>query len=195
MLRLLAFLLLLSQASLAAPPGAAAPAAEPQIQSDLLAAARAAVETHGDGGTERLVVVDYSKHSRDERLFVVDLSSGPVSAYRAAHGKGSDPDHDSHLDRFSSVSGSNASPQGAFRVAERYTGKHGRSLRLDGLDPANRNARDRAIVVHAASYAEPAFLERYGKLGRSNGCIVLSSTDFARFFDQVPKGTLIYVGK
>lgn len=145
--------------------------------------------------TGRLVIVDYAKHSREERLYVVNLKTGEVSAYRTSHGLGSDPDHDGYLDRFSSVPGSQASPRGTFRIAEEYRGKHGRSVRLDGLDEENRTARDRAIVIHAASYAEPEHLARYGKLGRSNGCIVFSKADLARFLDEVSEGTLIFVGK
>ena len=116
-------------------------------------------------------------------------------AFRAAHGSGSDPDHDGYLDRFSDVPGSSASPEGAYLVAEPYVGKHGRSLRLDGLDPTNINARARAIVIHAADYAEPAFLKKWGKLGRSNGCIVFSKEDLTTFLKDVPQRTLVFVGK
>ncbi len=148
----------------------------------------------GDYTAGKLVVVDYSLHSSQERLFVIDLETGAVTAFRAAHGLGSDTDHDGYLDIFSSVSGSQASPQGLFRFAEEYSGKHGQSFRLDGLDEINRNARARAIVVHAAWYAEPDFLKQHGKLGRSNGCIVFSAADLARFVREVPEGTLIFVG-
>jgi hypothetical protein len=82
-----------------------------------------------------------------------------------------------------------------FRLAEEYHGKHGQSFRLDGLDDINRNSRARAIVVHSAWYAEPGFLDQHGKLGRSNGCIVFSKVDLARFIGEVPEGTLIFVGK
>jgi L,D-transpeptidase catalytic domain len=183
--------------------GLMAPAAAKTIDPDglirpaLLERAVTALEAHdGEGrNTGKLVVVDYSLHSAKERLFVIDLATGAVSAYRAAHGLGSDADHDGYLDSFSSVSGSQASPEGIFRFAEEYSGKHGQSFRLDGLDDTNRTARARAIVIHSASYAEPAFLSRHGKLGRSNGCIVFSKADLARFIDEVPEGTLIFVGK
>lgn len=167
------------------------------IREDLLASALSALEDTGAAGKAagRLVVVDYSRHSRDERLFVLDLETGHVTGYRASHGLGSDPDHDGYLNHFSSVPGSQASPEGAFRLAEEYRGKHGRSARLDGLEEANRTARARAIVIHAASYAEPEHIGRYGKLGRSNGCIVFSAADLARFLADVPEGTLIFVGK
>lgn len=170
---------------------------EGRIRPDLLAAAVQAQEAAGleHAGASKLVIVDYSLHSSQERLFVVNLETGAVSAYRAAHGLGSDPDHDGYLDSFSSLPGSQASPEGLFRLAEQYNGRHGRSARMDGLDAGNRTARPRAIVIHAAWYAEPAFLRQHGKLGRSNGCIVFSAADLARFMDEVPEGTLIFVGK
>ncbi len=168
-----------------------------QIRPALLERAAAAMEARGHEGhaAGKLVIVDYGLHSSQERLFVIDLDTGAVSAYRAAHGLGTDPDHDGLLDSFSSRSGSQASPEGAFRFAEEYVGKHGQSFRLDGLDEGNRNSRDRAIVIHAAWYAEPDFLKQHGKLGRSNGCIVFSKTDLTRFTAEVPEGTLIFVGK
>ncbi len=167
------------------------------IRPALLERAVQAMEARGHEGhaSGKLVLVDYGLRSSQERLFVIDLESGAVSAYRTAHGLGSDPDHDGLLDTFSSVSGSQASPEGAFRFAEEYQGKHGQSFRLDGLDEANRNSRARAIVIHSAWYAEPDFLEQHGKLGRSNGCIVFSKADLARFIGEVPEGTLIFVGK
>ncbi|MFN7164372.1 MAG: murein L,D-transpeptidase catalytic domain family protein [Hyphomonas sp.] len=167
------------------------------IRPELLERAVAAMEARGSAGhaTGTLVVVDYSLHSSRERLFVIDLETGAVSAYRTAHGRGSDPDHDGYLDSFSDVPGSAASPEGLYRTAETYQGGHGRSLRLDGLDKTNANARARAIVIHSAVYAEPGHLKTHGKLGRSYGCIVFSAADLASFLDQVPEGTLIFVGK
>jgi hypothetical protein len=167
------------------------------IRPELLDRAVVAMEARGHDGhsTGKLVVVDYSLHSSRERLYVIDLETGAVSAYRTAHGLGSDPDHDGYLDSFSGKSGSQASPEGTFRFAEEYTGKHGESYKLDGLDATNKTSRDRAVVIHAAWYAEPAFLKQHGKLGRSNGCIVFSKADLTRFTEEVPEGTLIFVGK
>ncbi len=168
-----------------------------QIRPELLERAEAALDARGPSGqaTGKFVVLDYSLHSSKPRLFVIDLDSGAVTALRAAHGKGSDSDHDGYLDTFSDVPGSSASPEGLYRTAEAYVGSHGQSLRLDGLDPSNANARSRAIVIHSAVYAEPEHLQKHGKLGRSNGCIVFSADDLATLMDAVPKGTLIFVGK
>lgn len=170
---------------------------EGQIRPELLERAVEAMQARGHTGHETgvLVVVDYSLPSGKERLYVIDLETGAVTSFHAAHGKGSDSDHDGYLDSFSDVPGSSASPEGLYRTAEEYTGKHGRSLRLDGLDKTNANARSRAIVIHAAVYAEPDHVKRYGKMGRSNGCIVFSAADLETFLDEVPKGSLIFVGK
>ncbi|HBH45459.1 MAG TPA: hypothetical protein DDY28_13725, partial [Hyphomonas atlantica] len=137
----------------------------------------------------------YSLHSSKKRLFIVNLDTGHVSAFRTTHGRGSDADHDGYLDTFSDTPGSGASPQGAFLTAEEYHGRHGRSLRLDGLDETNANARRRAIVIHAADYAEPGMIDTYGRLGRSLGCIVFSRADLDAFMILVPQGTLIFVGR
>ena len=167
------------------------------IRPELLSQALASQAAHASEtkDTGHIVIVDYSRHSKDERLFVLDLQSGDITSYRTTHGSGSDADHDGFLDNFSDKSGSNASPQGAFRMAEPYYGKHGLSLRLDGLEETNKSSRARAIVVHAAKYAEPEFLAQHGKLGRSNGCIAFAKADFDDFVASVPEGTLIYVSR
>jgi hypothetical protein len=168
-----------------------------QIRPELLERAVAAMEARSTDtpATGALVVVDYGLHSSKPRLFIINLDTGAVTALRTAHGKGSDQDHDGYLDSFSDVPGSSASPEGLYRTAEEYYGSHGRSLRLDGLDGTNANARSRAIVIHSAVYAEPEHVAKYDKLGRSNGCIVFSADDLSTFLGAVPKGSLIYVGK
>jgi hypothetical protein len=192
------FLPILAALYLAALPAQAAPVdPEGLIRPDLLGRALAALEAHrGAVDPVHLVIVDYARRSSEPRTYVLNLNTGHVEeSFRAAHGSGSDPDHDGFLDKFSDVPGSSASPEGAYLVAEPYVGKHGKSLRLDGLDPTNANARDRAIVIHAADYAEPTFLQKWGKLGRSNGCIVFSKADLSTFLTDVPQRTLIFVGK
>jgi hypothetical protein len=191
------FLMLLALIAACLPARAAELDPEGLIRPALLERALEAMNAQGQAErtSGKLVVVDYSLHSSSQRLFVINLETGAVSTYRTAHGLGSDPDHDGYLDSFSSQPGSQASPEGSFRLAEPYQGRHGPSFRLDGQDETNRNARLRAIVVHSAWYAEPDFLDRHGKLGRSSGCIVFSKADLARFAVEVPVGTLIFVGR
>ena len=65
--------------------------------------------------------------------------------------------------------GSKMTSLGTYVTAETYYGKHGLSLRLDGLDKENSRARERAIVIHGADYVTP---DRT-KMGRSWGCPAL----------------------
>ncbi len=76
-----------------------------------------------------------------------------------------------------------------------YYGKYGRSLRLTGLDHTNSNAEARAIVVHSARYAEPDIVERFGKLGRSEGCFALSQLSLQYVLGRLGPGRLLYADK
>lgn len=95
---------------------------------------------------------------------------------------------------FSNRAGSLMSSLGAYRTAETYQGKHGYSLRLDGLERGlNDRARDRAIVVHAAPYADPAHIGRCGRLGRSQGCPALPPALSSDIIDAISGGSCLFV--
>lgn len=138
-----------------------------------------------------LTVVDFSKHSREKRLFVVDMKSGSVRGHVVAHGSGSDPGHTGYATKFSNVSGSNASSLGYYVTAETYSGKHGRSLRLDGVSSTNSNARARAVVIHGASYVS----EGRSKQGRSWGCPAIPSDVKDQVISAIDQGSLLYIGR
>ena len=70
--------------------------------------------------------------------------------------------------------GSEATSRGAYLTAEWYNGKYGTSMRLQGLDADNNAALSRAIVMHPAPYADPSWIEKFGKLGRSEGCFAMA---------------------
>ncbi|WP_323896692.1 murein L,D-transpeptidase catalytic domain family protein [Aeromonas allosaccharophila] len=96
-------------------------------------------------------------------------------------------------ERFSNQLNSRQSSLGVYRTAETYLGKHGYSLRLDGLSPGkNSNARKRAIVVHGATYASPTHLRKYDKLGRSWGCPALPKEQARAIIDTIKGGSVIY---
>lgn len=118
---------------------------------------------------EILTVVDYTKPSTEKRMWIIDLANNSIllNTY-VAHGQGSG---DNVATKFSNVAESHQSSVGFFLTNETYSGKHGLSLKLDGLDKGvNSKARDRAIVVHGASYVSENFITRHGRLGRSHGC-------------------------
>ena len=128
-------------------------------------------------------------HSGDKRLYLIDLERRSVERYHVAHGRGSDPDHDGYATDFSDVPQSKKTPLGFFITAETYTGRHGHSLRLDGLEARNRNARSRAIVIHGADYVSPA-LE---KMGRSWGCPALDNGVSRDVIERIKGGSLLYI--
>ena len=112
-----------------------------------------------------------------------------------AHGQGSDRDHDGVADFFSDANGSHASSLGAFRAAERYQGGHGLSLALDGLDPTNRSARARAVVLHSQWYVSPEIVAQRGVLGRSWGCFVVERAVIDQVVSALEGGGFIYAGR
>lgn len=156
----------------------------------------AALDRHaGLVRTDRLAIADFAEGSASPRFHLVDREAGRVSTLHVTHGSGSDPAHSGFLHRFSNRPGSNATSEGAFVTHNPYHGQHGLSQRLEGLDPSNDMALDRAIVLHAAWYAEPDVLARTGKLGRSQGCFAFSQSDLGRVMDFLGEGRLIYSGR
>lgn len=190
-----------SVAALAVTGTARAPAALGTLaapkESDIVRAARRALATHGDAAAQRDVVgvADFSPASRDPRFHLVDMANGRVSSFLVAHGRGSDPDHCGWLERFSNDPGSSATSSGVYLTAGEYQGKHGRSMRLEGLDPTNDNAEPRAVVVHGAWYVSPQMVAEHGKLGRSEGCFAFSEADLPRVLERLGPGRLITAGK
>ncbi len=114
-------------------------------------------------------IIDFSQSSNNDRLYIIDLKNERL-LYQTlvAHGKNSGNEY---AEVFSNISNTNKSSIGFYVTAEDYFGKHGLSLRLDGVDRGyNTNARNRAIVMHGADYVSYDFIEKYGRLGRSWGC-------------------------
>ena len=144
---------------------------------------------------DRIAIADFNASSSTPRFHLVDLASGATTTLLVAHGSGSDPEHTGWLHRFSNAEGSNASCNGAFLTSDYYVGKHGRSQRLIGLDPTNNNALDRAIVIHAAWYANPDMIPTHGQLGRSQGCFTVGESDLDRVFARLGPGRMLYSAK
>jgi phosphodiesterase/alkaline phosphatase D-like protein len=140
-------------------------------------------------------IADFAVHSTLPRFHFANLESGTVQSFRVAHGQGSDPEHDGFLKWFSNVPGSNATSRGAYVTWEWYTGKYGTSVRLGGLDPDNSMVLDRAIVMHPASYCTQAHIDRFGQLGRSNGCLAMDPADFLIALSQLSGGRLLYADR
>jgi hypothetical protein len=137
-----------------------------------------------------LTIVDFSKNSSEARFFVVDMQSGKVVAIHVAHGKNSDPNDDGLATVFSNKVNSDMSSLGYYRASETYIGKHGLSVRLDGLSSTNSNVRARAIVLHGADYV----YDTNRKAGRSWGCLAVSMAKRDAMVKALKGGSIIYAG-
>ena len=165
------------------------------VRKDLLERAQAALDTHGHkiSKRDRMYLVDFQKFSGEDRLYEVDLEGGWVTAYRTSHGRGSDPAHSGFAQRFSNEQDSHMSSIGAYATAGANWGsQQGPNVLLDGLEYSNSRARERAIIIHGADYADPAFLAREGKLGRSYGCFSVSHADLAPLRERMGEGRLLF---
>jgi L,D-transpeptidase catalytic domain len=159
-----------------------------------------ALDAYGEHASSRLsgssmAIVDFSKPSSQQRLYLVELGSGAVTSFLVAHGRGSDQDHDALADTFSDAMGSHASSLGAFRAAARYQGAHDLSLALDGLDATNRSARERSVVLHSQWYVSDRMVAERGKLGRSWGCFVVEPAVIESLVRHLEGGGFLYAGR
>ena len=175
----------------------AATIGRPVLRPEVRTRALAAMSTHISRIKCRDVIgiCDFDEASSTPRFHLLDVQSGKIESLLVAHGRGSDPAHTGWLKQFSNAPGSAASSQGAFVTAEEYVGNHGRSRRIDGLDPTNSNARARAVVVHGAWYAERDMIAQHGKLGRSEGCFAFGASDLSYVMHRLGPGRLIYADK
>jgi hypothetical protein len=176
---------------------AVAPLAKPVFAAGetdaVVAAARAGLARVGGRVRYRdlVGVADFAKPSRLPRFHLVDPASGRVQTLLVAHGRGSDPSHTGWLQDFSNQPGSEATSQGDYLTGDYYSGAHGRSMRLHGLDATNCNAEERAIVIHSAWYVEPKLVASQGRLGCSEGCFAVSASDLPTVLNRLGPGHLL----
>ncbi|MES2852989.1 MAG: murein L,D-transpeptidase catalytic domain family protein [Bacteroidota bacterium] len=116
-----------------------------------------------------LTLIDFSLSSNTKRLWVIDLVTGDILFHSlVAHGRNTGNEFASN---FSNSAESYKSSLGFYATGEIYNGKHGMSLKLDGLEKGvNDNARARGVVMHAADYVSNSFIKNNHRLGRSQGC-------------------------
>jgi hypothetical protein len=138
-----------------------------------------------------LTIIDYSRPSTEPRLWVFDLGTGKVLFKElVAHGKNTG---ENFATEFSNDMNSLQTSLGLFVTDEPYFGGNGYSLRLDGLDVGfNDRARERAIVMHGASYVDAELASRQGRIGRSWGCPAVSTAVAAEVIDRIRGGGVIF---
>ena len=168
----------------------------PEVLDLAVAAYRRAV-VEGRVNRERLTIIDYELPSYEKRLWVIDMTTGALMFEEwVAHGmgnpRGSGGDME-HALSFSNDHGTRKSSLGAYVTAETYRGKHGYSLKLDGLEPGiNHRARERAIVMHSAHYVTADRAEDR-LIGRSWGCPAVRPAISRQLIDAIKGGSVVWI--
>jgi hypothetical protein len=86
------------------------------------------------------------------------------------------------------------SSPGFYVTKETYQGKHGLSLRLEGLESGiNDHAYERGIVVHGAQYVSENIARAQGFIGRSQGCPAVPDQLSTPIINTIKNGTCMFI--
>jgi hypothetical protein len=141
---------------------------------------------------DALSIIDFSMPSTAKRLFIVDVVHGKLlfNTY-VAHGRNSGLQTASS---FSNSPESFKSSLGFYTTETTYEGKHGYSLRLEGLENGfNDNAMSRGIVMHAANYVDERIAKAQGYIGRSLGCPAVPEKLHTAIISSIANGTCLFM--
>lgn len=141
--------------------------------------------------SDLLTVVDFSQSSRKKRFYIIDVARFKVlmNTY-VAHGKNTGVDM---ATKFSNIPESLQSSLGFYITKGTYFGKHGLSLKLDGLERGyNDKAEERAIVLHGADYIGE---HRKGAayMGRSFGCPAVPRHQSDEVISLIKNGSVLFI--
>ncbi len=170
------------------------------LRPEVLELALEAYEQAETGGHVRrpvLTIIDYDMPSYQQRLWVIDMKVGRVLYQEwVAHGMGKPRGSGGTMEEalsFSNDKGTLKSSLGLFITAETYFGKHGYSLKLDGLEEGvNDKARERLIVLHGAHYvSEDRADDRL--VGRSWGCPAVRPGISKILIDAIKEGSVLWI--
>jgi hypothetical protein len=141
---------------------------------------------------ELLTVVDFTKPSTQERMFVLDIKQRKIIfSTHVSHGRNSGGNY---ATSFSNKNGSYQSSLGFYLTEGTYNGKNGYSLVLHGLEKGiNDKAKERAIVIHGAAYANPSAAKTNGRLGRSLGCPALPQKVSKQVINAMKGGSVLFI--
>ena len=138
-----------------------------------------------------LTLIDFSKPSTEKRFFVFDMEKKQLLySSVVSHGRNSG---ENYATSFSNQNGSYKSSLGFYLTENTYQGGNGYSLILNGLEKGiNDKAKERSIVVHGASYANPT-VAASGRLGRSLGCPALPTKLAKPIINTIKDGSVMFI--
>lgn len=139
-----------------------------------------------------LAIVDFSKSSREKRLYIIDLKTQALKFQSlVSHGRNSGEEFATD---FSNQPNSHKSSLGFYITKSTYTGNNGYSLRLQGVEKGyNDLAEKRAIVIHGAPYAENPDATRNTYLGRSFGCPAVPMSIHKAIIQTIKEGNCLFI--
>ncbi|WP_081209567.1 murein L,D-transpeptidase catalytic domain family protein [Salegentibacter sediminis] len=152
------------------------------------------LDAKGKVGNQLLTVIDFGLSSTTKRMWILDMNTKNVLFHTyVSHGKNTGGEF---ATKFSNTVNSLQSSLGFYVTGKTYYGKNGLSLYLDGQEKGfNHNARKRYVVVHGADYAEPSFIDRIGRLGRSYGCPAVPNSIAKDLIEKIKGRSVIYIHK
>ncbi len=139
-----------------------------------------------------LSICDFSQSSAKKRLYIIDTENHTlVTNTYVAHGKNSGGEY---ATKFSNTPESLQSSLGFYITQQTYTGEHGLSLRINGVDPGfNDKALERSIVIHGAAYVDDARARAGVFMGRSYGCPAVPQNESAKIISTIKNGTCLFI--
>jgi len=138
-----------------------------------------------------LTIVDMSISANTERMFIIDMEKRMLVGKKlVAHGIKTGNEFASN---FSNEQSSHKSSLGFFVTGELYNGRHDLSMKLDGQEYSNDNARSRGVVVHSAEYVSCDFIKSNGRLGRSYGCPAIEEDGYKETVKMIHGGSCYFI--
>jgi len=138
-----------------------------------------------------LTIVDMSLSANTERMFIIDMEKRIlVDKKLVAHGMKTGNEFASN---FSNEQSSHKSSLGFFITGELYNGRHDLSMKLDGQEYSNDNARSRGVVVHGADYVSCEYIRSNGRLGRSFGCPAIDKEGYEETVNKLQGGSCYFI--
>lgn len=139
-----------------------------------------------------LTICDFSQSSLKKRLYIIDIENNKlVTQTYVAHGRNSGGEY---ATRFSNQPESLQSSLGFFITDNTYIGKHGLSLKINGVEPGiNDKAMMRTIVIHGAEYVSAGRAAAGGFMGRSWGCPAVPKEEANSIISTIKNGTCLFI--
>lgn len=94
---------------------------------------------------------------------------------------------------FSNKNNSYSTSSGFYLTGNIYNGKHGESLVLYGLEKDKNDNAQKELLLCIKHIMLINHLQKYGRLGRSKGCLALPTDLNSKIINLISDGVVLYV--